>query len=148
MAAINYNAVATGIQTTLNAAASLASATIVIEERFPWTVELTPWIGIYFDRRDAPDDLQTLSVGSATRLLLRYRIVCVQHSLVGLEEAISLRNTLLGNAEIALITDRTLDDSVSMSWLEGGDLDDGQDPNDNWMAVGEILLTADARMTT
>lgn len=148
MAAINYNNVASGIRTVLQNAASLAGATIAIEERFPWTVEQTPWIGIYFERRDAPADLQTLSTGSRTRLLLRYRVVCVEHSLQGLDEAISRRNTLLGNVEVALIGDRTLNSTVNASWLEGGDLDDGQSPNKNWMAVGEVILIADATMTT
>lgn len=148
MAGINYNAVATGIQSALTGAASLAGVTVVVEERFPWSVEMMPWIGIYFDRRDAPADLQSLTAGSRTRLYLSYRIVCVQHSIQGLQQAINLRNTLLSNAEVALITDRTLGGNVSTSWLEGGDLDDGQAPDKNWMAVGEILLTADATLTT
>ncbi len=148
MAGIRYNDVAEGIKFILDADSDIGNAFVEIEKPFPFSSQITPWIGIYFMRRDAPDGMQGIRAGTATRYLLRYTLMCANYSIVGIDDAIRLRNDLISKVEVTLMKNRTLDGAVFMSWLEGGSLVSGQTEEEDWLSLGEILLVADKTTTT
>lgn len=143
--AIAYNDIATAIKTKLEAYAALAGVTVAIEDELILGTQSMPWVGIYLMRRTLPEG-QSLSYGTRTRLLLTYSIWCWQHSLDGQPTAIGLRNSLIGNVELALMSDRTLGGAAATSWLEGGDVMSGRpEGGSDWMSGGEVILTVDAQ---
>src|SRR5437870_418093 len=151
MPRIDYFAIEQGIQTILQADAALAAlgARVVIEEELPFLAETGPWVGIYLERREAPRDLQALAGGQQTRFLVRLTIWCSQFSLKSIAEAIHLRDDLVGKVEIALMSDRRLNGTVSTSWLDGGDLPSAKNADaGGWLSRGEVLLVADVKATT
>ena len=145
-AAIDYNGIASALQSKLTGYAALSAVKVNIEEELALLgVQSCPWVGIYLERRDGPPELQGLSGGTRQRLYLRYSIWCWQASMDGSATAISLRNTLIGNVELALITDRDLNGLARTLWLEGGNLMSGQpEGGSDWMSGGEIIAVVDA----
>lgn len=149
MARVDYYAIEQAIQTLLQGAASLSGVVVTVEEELLFGAEATPWVGIYLERRDAPSDQQSLSAGQRTRFRLRFSIWCWEYSLESVAKAIQLRDDLLGKVEVVLMGDRTLGNTVSTSWLEGGEMPSARLPGGSgWVSGGEIVLVADALATT
>lgn len=149
MARVDYYAIELAIQTILQSAPSLSGVVVTVEEELLFGAEITPWVGIYLDRRDAPANLQSLSAGQRTRFLLRFSVWCWEFSLESVAKAIQLRDDLLGKVEIVLMDNRTLNGTVNKSWLEGGEMPSARLPGGSgWVSGGEIVLVADAIATT
>ena len=148
MARINYYGIEDAIRSVLAADSDLAGVTITVEE------ELSPArgnvVGIYLDSRSAPNELQGLSAGQRTRFHVTFSIWC-WHFGVGRDWRVPMqqRDDLLGKVEIVLMKNRTLNDTVTMSWLTGGEFMSGPDPTGNqFMSGAEIKLTADVAAST
>lgn len=141
MAAIDYHAILEGIRDQIEADEDAPSVTIHIEEELS-TVE-GPTVMLYLDRRDAPDDLQTLSAGQRTRYEVTISIWCFGVAMDSMREACRNRDNLLGEIEIALMKDRTLQETVSSSWFTGGEFISAQAPGVGGFVSGaEIVLVA------
>ncbi len=112
---------------------------ILIEEEL--TFQRGKIIGIYLDRRDAAPENQTLSFATRIRFELRFNIwVFAWH--LEVREAIHLRDDLLGKVELVLMADRSLQGSVTSSWISGGEFDNGQDGG-GFYSGASIELIAD-----
>lgn len=148
MARVDYYAIETAVQAILQADATLAGTTVVVEGELVFGSEQTPWVGIYLDRRDAPADRQRIAAGTRTVFLIRLALWCWEYSVEGEAKAIQLRDDLVGKVEVALMANRTLSGTVTTSWLEGGELPSGRLPETGWVSGGEIVLIAEAKATT
>ncbi len=63
--------------------------------------------------------------------------------------ACELRNTLVANLELVLMENRTFNDAVSTSWLEGGDMISARDANSQVFVAGaETVLVAQVSAVT
>lgn len=146
MARVDYYNIETKIQSALTGAAALAGVTVEIESELLFSMERTPWIGVYFDRRSPAD--QSLSAGQRTKYRLYFSVWCWEFNLDPVA-AIQRRDDLVGKTEVALMGDRTLDGTVRFSWLEGGQMPSGRLPEQTgFVSGGEIILVAEAEATT
>ena len=147
MARLDYYAIETAIKTLLEADATLAGTVVTVEDELLFGAERTPWVGIFLDRRDPGE--QSLSAGTRTRYNIRLSIWCWEYSMESISKAIQLRDDLVGKVEVALMKQRTLNDTVTKSWIEGGELPSARVPDNNgFVSGGEIILIADASATT
>ena len=143
MARINYFNIETQIKAVLDADANLTGTTILVEEEI--AVQRGNVVGIYLDDRSAPADLQSISAGTRTRLLVQFSIWC-WHFGIGRDRrpAMQARDDLVGKVEIALMGNRNLNSTVNTSWLEGGEFISGPDPTgDQFMSGAQVRLTVD-----
>ena len=141
MARVDYYALEQEIQAILQADAALAGVRIVVEDEILFGAETTPWVGIYLDRRDAPADIQRIG-GTRTDYRLRFSIWCWEYSLDSVSTAARLRDDLVGKVEVALMGNRTLNDLVATSWLEGGEFMSARTQG-SWLMGAEIVLVAE-----
>lgn len=143
---IDYWTIKQAIKTILDT--QLSSLTprplVAVEQTFP-SVPRESWIGVYQDGREAPEDIQVMSAGTKVRLRVRH-VLWVWRYAMEQDKAIQLRNSLLGQVEIALMLDRTLGGLVETAWLEGGRLVTADDPSKSgrFFAGAELVLTAQA----
>lgn len=145
MAKIDYDAVRAAIRDRVSD--QVPSATVRVEENLQWGAEVVPYVGVYLDRRTAPDDRQALSAGTTTRYLIEFVLWVVHFHFSSPREAVKFRDDALGDVEVALIGDRTLGGLVNYLWLTGGELLDMKDSS-GFVAMGELGVTVDATMTT
>ena len=123
-------------------------ADVIIEEEL--SVQRNNVVGIYLDDRIAPEGDQSLSSGTRTRFQVRFSIWC-WHFGIGPDRrpVMEQRDDLLGNVEIALMNNRSLNSTVETSWIEGGEFMSGPDPDSNqFMAGAQIILVADVTAST
>lgn len=146
MAKVDYWDVENEIAAILRAHESMYEVTVLVEPEMTFSSEMTPWLGIYMESRMAPSG-QSLSAGRKQRYILDFRIWVWCFSL-DVSEAIQRRNSLVGVVELVLMGNRTLNDKVDMSWIEGGRLPSARLPQSATMdsgilSGGEIILKAD-----
>jgi hypothetical protein len=147
VARVDYFAIESEIAAILRADPLLSGVNVVVEDQVLFAAEQTPYVGIYLDRRDAPADMQTLTAGRRTTMLLRFLLVCGAYSLDSVARAIELRDNLLGNVEVVLSRFRTINGRVRSSWLEGGEMPSGRVGDGGWLSLGEINLVAEVQLT-
>lgn len=142
MARIDYSAILGAVKSAVEA--EVDGVDVVVEDEPVLGAAMTPWVGIYLDRRDPHED-QPIAAGRRTRYLLRISVWCWAFHLESFAQAANLRNDLIGRVEEALMKHRTLDGLVETSWLEGGEMIAARHPDaESIMAGGEIQLVADA----
>lgn len=147
MARIDYFSIEEAIKTVLDDDADVTGSVLIEEEI---TIQRGNIIGIYLDDRNAADEDQSLSAGTRTRFNVRFTIWC-WHFGIGRDRRgpMEQRDDLVGKVEIALMKKRTLNDTVTMSWLEGGEFLSGPDPTGNqFMSGASIILVVDVTGTT
>jgi hypothetical protein len=149
MARVDYYALEEEIKVILDAdpTVGVAGVPVRVEESVMFAAESTPAVYIYLDRRDAPAELQTLRAGSSTDFALRFSLWVWAYSLDGVKIASQIRDDLMGKVEVALMGNRTLNDKVRTSWIEGGEFMSAKE-QEGWMMGGEIVLVARAQATT
>lgn len=86
------------------------------------------WVGVFREARTAPEDWQRLDAGHSTRFRLEHRISCWAYAPQAADAA-ALRNTLVGDVEVALMIDRTLGGLCEAGWIDGGRFVTMADPN-------------------
>ncbi|NJM10616.1 MAG: hypothetical protein HC889_00685 [Synechococcaceae cyanobacterium SM1_2_3] len=142
MSGINYAAIAQGIKTTLdtNLATRAPRPFVAVEEEIA-NREL--WVGIYAQNRGAPADQQAVTIGR-TRVLVQFNLWVWAFSME-LAAAFQRRDDLIGDCEVALMLDRTLNGTVNAMWLEGGRMARADDPANlgRFLAGGEIIAVAE-----
>jgi hypothetical protein len=92
-----------------------------VEEEIMFSPEMTPWVGIYIDRRDALDQDQSLSAGRRVRYKLWFTlwIWCFSFDRA---EAVQRRDDAVAEVEVALMGNRTINDKTGPLWITGGRL--------------------------
>lgn len=148
MARVDYYAIENAIAAVLRADATLAGVTVMVEEELSF--QRGSIVGIYLDDRSSPQDLQAISAGTETRFIVNFTVWC-WHMGIGRDRTMVMqqRDDLVGKVEIALMKNRTLSNTVNMSWLEGGEFISGPDPQGNqFMSGAEIKLSADVTAST
>jgi len=99
------------------------------------------WIAIYCQGVTAAEDDQPLTASLKQRLQVRFEIWCWRFAMSN-ALAVELRDGLVGDTELALMIDRTMNGTVTTSWLEGGRFGRQEDPQSigRFFAGGEIVL--------
>lgn len=137
---IDYYGVETELRELLQAA--IPEVVVAVEEEMVFS-EGQPFIGIYLDRREAPDGLQTLSAGQRVRYRLTFSI-WVWAIAIEKDVAIKTRNDLIGRVEQILMANREWHEQIETSWIGGGELQSGRSARNDFIAGGEITVIADA----
>jgi len=122
--------------------ANVQGLTVEVEAEMQFGAELSPWAVVYLERRDAPDGLQGISAGMRTCFRLRFSIWVWCCSLEK-EAAIKQRDETLAEVERVLMRNRTLNNTVDSSWLDGGELQTGKTQESDFLSGGEVVLIAD-----
>lgn len=146
MARIDYFAIEQEIATILEADTELAGVRIDIETEVS-TYE-GPTVIIFLDDRVAPDDLQSLSAGQKTRMYVTFTLICAAPNYETLRAAAQARDDLIGRVEVALMNNRTLNNRVRTSWLDGGLFDNAKDEQGGFVSAGEVRLIVDVTSST
>ena len=142
MAKIDYWAIEQELAEIIRS--SLDGYTVEVEPEMMFAAEQTPWVSIYLLRRDAPEG-QPIAANKRLRLHLQFSIyVWCWH--LEKREALRLRNAALGELELVLLRNPTVNDMVNFIFLEGGELQSGRVEGTlgGFASGGEILLTAEA----
>lgn len=142
-----YFSVEKAIRNTLLTASDLSGVRVYIEQDLVWAAESAPAVYIYLTRRDAPASEQRIAAGRRTDWILAMSLWCVEWHLESTEQAAEARDSLIERVEVALMGNRSLDDTCDRSWLEGGEFVSGMG-NVGFLSAGEILLRAKVFATT
>lgn len=122
----------------------LDNVTVVVEQDMQIGAEMTPWICVYLEGREIPAG-QPIAAGRVFRVRVRLSIWVWCHNLE-LESAEKERDRLLGEVELILANNRTLNDKVDGLWIEGGELPSTKDPaSPGFFSGGEIKISTDIR---
>lgn len=114
---------------------------IVLEQEFE---PKESWVVIYCQGVEAPVGDQPLSASRKQRIQVRFEIWCWRFGMT-LQAASELRDSLVGDTELALMLDRTMNGTVLTSWLEGGRFGRQEDPQSigRFFSGGEIVLVCE-----
>lgn len=145
MSAIDYQAIRDAIKATLEGEPSLSGVNVLVEPEPDWDVaaELAPHILIFLSHRTSTPG-QAISAGLTHDYYAIFDIWVVHFSLISRAEAVRLRDGVLGNAELALLKNRTLSGTVRSSLLEGGEMFDAREEN-AYAATAQIRLRCGIR---
>lgn len=150
MPAIDYFGIEEAIKAVLEADAGFQgqNAAVHIEEEFSHAMTDGKVVFIYSDRR-APTPGQPIAAGQQTRYQIRHSIWSRSYSIESMRKAMEIRDDLLGVVETALMKNRSLNDAVSTSWLEGGEMMSGKVPGKpGFIASAETVLVVEKKTTT
>lgn len=148
MSRVDYYDIATELAEVLIADSTMEGVQVTVEDDAP--LDSGPWVSVFIENRSTPSG-QPLAAGTKTRFQIRFGIWCWQFSLESIGVASRLRDDLVGRVEIVLMKNRTLNNKVSHSWLEGGDMMSERIQNDNasgFIAGGEIIMIAEITAST
>ena len=117
---------------------------VAVEEEAQFAAEQTPWVGIYLTRR-TPTEGQPIAAGTRVRYALSISLLVFCFHL---EKPQAVRDALgvIGELEVLLLNNRTINDQVDFVALNGGELQTGAVEGDigGFISGGEILLTVEA----
>ena len=122
--------------------ANVQGLTVEVESEMMFSAEQSPWSVIYLQRRTAPESAQPIASGRRMRYQLRFSIWVWCWALEK-AAAVRARDDILGEMELVLMANRTLNDKVDYSWIEGGELQTGKAQESNFLSGGEIVLIAE-----
>ena len=150
MSAVDYTGIRDAIESILStkteAGGVLEGSRIYIEEEPQFgLMDQAVAIALFMDTRSAPDGEQSISSGTRTRMYLRVTFWIVAFSIESFRKACNMRDDKMGALELVLMENRTLNDTVSTSWLNGGELFSAKDPQNNavFTAIAEVVMTLD-----
>ena len=148
MARVDYFDIANEVKEVLIADSSLQGVQVTVEDDAP--LDSGAWVSVVLVNRNTPSG-QSLANGTRTRFHIKFSLWCWQFSLESTGTASKLRDDLVGKVEIVLMANRTLNNKVGNSWLEGGDMMSERIQNDNisgYIAGGEVVLVVDITAST
>lgn len=147
MARIDYSAIRQELREIIAADPAFTGMQIVTEEEVMFGLDQAPWIAIYLERREAPEG-QYLSAGTKQLYRLRFSIWVFTCALE-MPSAIRQRDEIIGKLEVLLMGQRTINDMVETSWLEGGEMPSAKMPDNIGVVVGgEIRLVSEIAFTS
>lgn len=151
MAGLDYYAITDKIREILADDPLMQGIAVETEGEANFISGETPWVGVFFERRDPHPD-QNLDAGQSTRYVLRFTIWCWAMSLEEIRLAIKERNRIIDLVERVLMANRDIGGLVDYSFLAGGETPSGRFAEDNGAAVylsgGEVVLLADVSTQT
>lgn len=150
MARVDYFQIEKEIQKVLQADADLEGVAVLVEEELTFAQDNT--VLIELNRRDAPDDKQSLSAGQRTRYDLALSIWCWGFGFER-ETAMENRDDLLGKVEVALLehraTGNNLNGEITAFWLRGGEFENRRSTDsDRFLSGAEIEMICDVTATS
>lgn len=145
MAGIDYNAVVDALKLHLESDTDMRALNVYvgIELDVDTIFERLPSVVLYFDRREAPEEIQGLYAGQQTRYLLYFSVWAWHGSLESIEQAARFRNDLLSKLELALMRDRTLGGAVDKLWYEGGTMLSAERDEGDFVMGAETIVVVD-----
>lgn len=142
MARIDYFAIEEEIAELIRSHPDFSGCQVLVEEELIFGADAVPWVGVYLDRRDAQPN-QSLAAGTRTRMLVSFSIWVWVFGLDA-QSALKQRDEYVGKLELVLMQNRTLNDKVDMSWIEGGELPSARVPDSaGFTSGGEVVLKAE-----
>jgi hypothetical protein len=140
MAKIDYFGIAEEIAEIVRAA--FPETMVVVEEEVIIGPENSPIIAVYIDRRETPPN-QPIAAGRRMRVIPHFSLWVWTFSL-NVRAAIKERDDLVGDIELLLMNNRTLNEKVDMIWIDGGELPSARLPDSNgFTSGGEIVIRAE-----
>ncbi len=146
MARVDYYGIQQAIKAVLDADDRLHGVTVIIEED-EFQVEQTPWIGVYLLDRDK--DGESIAAGRRQNFNVRYELWCVAHHPESVRQAAEARDDLIGNAEVALMANRTLRGALNAGValeIESGEFESARSQA-GFVMAGSIVLRVIATAT-
>ncbi len=126
----------------------LDGVTVDIEPVNMFSVELTPWVAIYFESWDTPEESQAIAAGQRAVIETGFVIGVAEYDF-DQNEAFAKRDDLMGRVLISLMKNRTLSDTVDGAWPVSGDVESGQAEGiDGFLAVGTFQWTTAKTIST
>lgn len=151
MPAIDYYGIEEAVKTVLEADTDFQAtgAKVFIEEEFVHGMaDIGKAVMIYLDKR-RPTPGQPAAAGQQTRYQMQLSLWTRAFFVESIRRAINERDDLLGVVEVALMRKRSLNDAVSMLWLEGGEFMTGKSSKPHgFLAAAETVLTVEKKTTT
>ena len=144
MAAIDYWGLRLRISAAIRNREGLQNLPVFLElGRVPAPEEM-PCVLLYMTGRTTPQEIQRIASGRRTDHRLIFSAWVLHYSLSSLEDATRGRDVLLAEVEMALMADRTLQGACRGLWLEGGDVQWGQDPKQQLFSTAvETMIVFD-----
>lgn len=150
MAKIDYADLKNEIATILSSVAALSTVAVTVDDDIR-VDSFGASINIEMARRDAGAPAQSLSAGQRQRyyLMIVASVVCV-----GIERqaVVDQRDDIISEVELAIMRNRTLNDKVSTTILQGGELflmrQSSAGSEGYFIAAGEVIMQLDAEITT
>lgn len=149
MGAIAYSAIRDRLKVILEGDSRLEGVRVYVEEEPNFGLQDRPAIALFADRRIPPPG-QPLASGQRTRYHLRHSLWVVAFSLENFAKACEIRDSLIGNLELVLMQNRTINTAgntslVSSSWLEGGEFLNARTDSGAqcFVAMGETVFVSE-----
>ncbi len=122
MSRIDYYSIEKELQFILQNEPSLNEVTVLVEEMPELAADMSPFISIFLDRREVPSG-QPIAGGTRQRMLLKLSVWCYVVEIESVEAACKKRDDLVGKVEVALMNNRTINDSINHMMIDGGEFD-------------------------
>ena len=142
MARIDYYDIEKELQYILQGDPALNEVTVLIEEMPEMTADMAPFVSIFIDRREVPS-AQPIAGGTRQRMLLKLSLWCYVVEMESVESACKKRDDLIGKVEIALMNNRTINDKVNHTIMDGGEFDNVSLQTIGLAMGGSIVLLVD-----
>jgi hypothetical protein len=141
MARIDYHGIKQNIKDVLEANIPDVD-TVYVEEDLQVSAEMSPWMCVYLTGREVPED-QPIAAGKRTRMRVNFSVWVWVFNLE-LDRAERDRDRLVGEIELALMNNRSLNESVEGVLLDGGELPSNRDPDSpGFFSGGEVRILVD-----
>jgi hypothetical protein len=145
MAKIDYFALAEEIAEIIHA--NKPEIMVVVEEELIIGPDNHPIVAVYVDRREPPD-IQPIAAGKKMRVIVYFAVWVWSYGL-NVKEAIRERDDLIGDVELILMQNRTINDLVDTLWIDGGRLPTAMLPDSSgFTSGGEIIVRAEVMAET
>lgn len=115
---VDYNAIENAIERIIKEDPEFGDVSVLVEEEL--TMQSGSVVFIYLDRDDNPEGMQGLTAGTRDRKQITFSIWCC-HLGLDRRDALQRRNWLKARVETALMRNRSLLDTVEVSWSPGGE---------------------------
>jgi hypothetical protein len=145
MAAIDYFGIAEEMAEIIHA--NKPDIMVVVEEELIIGPDNHPIIAVYVDSREVPAN-QPIASGRKMRIIVHFAVWVWSYGL-NVKEAIRERDDLIGDVELILMQNRTINDLVDMLWIDGGKLPTAMLPDSSgFTSGGEIIVRAEVMAET
>lgn len=146
MARIDYNDIKNELKDIIEAYSFTSAPTVSIEGDI--IIDgFGPNINIELDSR-SPAESQSISAGRRTRYFVSI-VLTVSVKNLDKQQAIQVRDDLLSELEYMLLNNRTLNNKVSTSWLQGGNnISAFIEEFSSYIAAGDVKLNLDCSIIT
>ncbi len=126
---------------------SLQGVTVEVEADPPANIEKAPWVGIFLNSWES-SSRQVIAAGTAKRILVEFELVCVGADMEEFRTAAKRRDDLMGNVQLALLSDVTFGGTVELREMTGGEFDNANAEGGGILASGTIRVQIEQQART